>query len=380
MRLFVALEIPAAVRDNLAALLKDFRALSAQLADKRPRWVRPENLHVTLKFIGEAVPEKFNEMRAALADVRSDDPVELQFHGLGFFPNAAHPRVLWAGVHASTNLPALAANVDAALETQGFAREGRAFTPHLTLARFEPPGLHEKLRGAIEERAKLAFGSLRGQRISSHRKQAETFRRRVHFPCNFPLHLGALAQMAEPNATLTSIPVAAYLLGSIPFGLLLSKLFGGADIRSVGSGNIGATNVARAAGPLAGTLTLLLDTGKGALAVFLAMRLSNESATWMMIAGLCVLLGHCFPIWLGFRGGKGVATALGVFLVLCPLAALGALILFVLVVIYWRFVSLGSISAAAAMPLLVYFFWAPRSRAAARDHVWDTSCDAADCL
>ncbi|MGB2621737.1 MAG: glycerol-3-phosphate 1-O-acyltransferase PlsY [Candidatus Acidiferrum sp.] len=166
--------------------------------------------------------------------------------------------------------------------------------------------------------------------------------------------------MVELNPILTSIPVAAYLLGSIPFGLLLSKLFGGADIRSVGSGNIGATNVARTAGPLAGILTLLLDTGKGALAVFLAMRLSNESATWMMIAGLCVLLGHCFPIWLGFRGGKGVATALGVFLVLCPLAALGALILFVLVVIYWRFVSLGSISAAAAMPLLVYFFWAPR--------------------
>jgi RNA 2',3'-cyclic 3'-phosphodiesterase len=159
VRLFVALEIPAAVRDNLAALLKDFRALSGQLADKRPRWVRPENLHVTLKFIGEAVPEKLDGIHAALAKIRSARPVELQFHGLGFFPNAAHPRVFWAGVHASPNLPALAADVDAALETQGFAREGRAFTPHLTLARFEPPGLHEKLRGAIEERATLAYGS-----------------------------------------------------------------------------------------------------------------------------------------------------------------------------------------------------------------------------
>jgi glycerol-3-phosphate acyltransferase PlsY len=165
--------------------------------------------------------------------------------------------------------------------------------------------------------------------------------------------------MTELNETLISIPVAAYLVGSIPFGLLLGKLFGSADVRKAGSGNIGATNVARVAGPLAGILTLLLDTAKGAFAVVLAARLSNESALWMMIAGLCVLVGHCFPIWLGFHGGKGVATAAGVFLVLCPPAFLGATILFVLVVVYWRFVSLASISAAAAMPLLIYIFWAP---------------------
>ncbi|HKV24065.1 MAG TPA: glycerol-3-phosphate 1-O-acyltransferase PlsY [Candidatus Acidoferrum sp.] len=165
--------------------------------------------------------------------------------------------------------------------------------------------------------------------------------------------------MAAPTATLIAIPAAAYLLGSIPFGLWLGRIFGAADIRRTGSGNIGATNVARAAGPLAGVLTLLLDAGKGALAVFLAERLSGQSATWMMIAGLCVIAGHCFPVWLGFRGGKGVATSAGAFLMLCPLALLAAAILFVLVVLYWRFVSLGSISAAAAMPMLVYFFWAP---------------------
>jgi|SRR5579859_612771 len=159
---------------------------------------------------------------------------------------------------------------------------------------------------------------------------------------------------------LALIPLGAYLLGSIPFGLLLGEIFGGEDVRKAGSGNIGATNVARVVGPVAGVLTLLLDAGKGAAAVWLAGRFSNESAVWLMVATLCVLAGHCFPAWLRFRGGKGVATAAGAFLVLCPIAMLGATLLFLLVVIFWRFVSLGSISAAAAMPLLVYFFWAPR--------------------
>jgi glycerol-3-phosphate acyltransferase PlsY len=166
--------------------------------------------------------------------------------------------------------------------------------------------------------------------------------------------------MLEISIAVFLIPVAAYLLGSIPFGLLLAKLFGGGDVRKAGSGNIGATNVARVVGPLAGILTLILDTAKGAAAVWLAGRVTNESATWMMLAGCAVLLGHCFPVWLRFKGGKGVATALGVFLALCPLAAISALFLFILCVAYWRYVSLGSIAAAAAMPLLIYFLWAPR--------------------
>jgi glycerol-3-phosphate acyltransferase PlsY len=158
---------------------------------------------------------------------------------------------------------------------------------------------------------------------------------------------------------LFAIPVAAYLLGSIPFGVILAKLFGGADVRKAGSGNIGATNVARVVGPLAGILTLILDAVKGVAAVLLAERLSNASATWMIIAALAALVGHCFPVWLKFKGGKGVATAAGVFAALCPLACLAAVILFVLVVLFWKYVSLGSISAAAAMPLLTYFLWAP---------------------
>jgi len=165
--------------------------------------------------------------------------------------------------------------------------------------------------------------------------------------------------MPKISLALLSIPFASYLLGSIPFGVLLTWLFGGGDVRKSGSGNIGATNVVRVAGPLPGILTLLFDVAKGAAAVWLAGRVSNESATWMMIAALAVLLGHCFPVWLKFRGGKGVATAAGAFLVLCPPALIGSLILFLLVVFFWRYVSLASISAAASMPLLIYFLWAP---------------------
>lgn len=159
MRLFVALEIPAAVRENLATLVKELSALSSQVPGKRPHWVRPENLHVTLKFIGEVANAKLEGIRGALSEVRSSAPVEMDFRGLGFFPNDKHPRVLWAGLNASTNLAALVANIDRALETQGIALEQRAFAPHLTLARFEPPGMHEKLRAAIQKSAELEFGS-----------------------------------------------------------------------------------------------------------------------------------------------------------------------------------------------------------------------------
>lgn len=157
-----------------------------------------------------------------------------------------------------------------------------------------------------------------------------------------------------------AIPAAAYLLGSIPFGLLLGKLLSGKDVRSVGSGNIGATNVARAAGAGAGILTLLLDAAKGAFAVWLAAALTGGRASWMMMAGLAAMAGHCFPLWLGFKGGKGVATAAGVFGMLCPAAMGAAILVFLFVVGVWRYVALASMSSAAAMPLLVYLLWAPR--------------------
>ena len=153
--------------------------------------------------------------------------------------------------------------------------------------------------------------------------------------------------------------LTAYLLGSIPFGLLLARILGHTDVRKAGSGNIGATNVMRVAGPVAGILTLLFDTGKGWFAVWIASRVMHGSSSMMIAAGFLALVGHCFPVWLRFRGGKGVATAAGIFLALCPEALLAAFILLALVVWYSRYVSLGSLAAAAAIPLLVYLLWAP---------------------
>ena len=156
MRLFVALEIPRAVRDNLATLIKDLR-----IAAPKARWVRPENIHVTLKFIGEVLPDKLENIRGALSNVRSERSVELNFHGLGYFPNAKRPSVLWAGIDASPNLPSLAGDIDCSLEKLGFPREQRAFVPHLTIARFQPPRIHETLQAAVAQGSGREFGSLR---------------------------------------------------------------------------------------------------------------------------------------------------------------------------------------------------------------------------
>ena len=143
------------------------------------------------------------------------------------------------------------------------------------------------------------------------------------------------------------IPLVAYLLGSIPFGLLIVKASGGGDIRASGSGNIGAANVTRNAGLLAGLLTLLLDAAKGYLAVWLAARWTGSSIRWMMAAAVCAVLGHMFPIWLGFRGGKGVATGLGVFLPICPEAVGFALLLWL--AMGWQTGALFAVGAAISI-------------------------------
>jgi acyl phosphate:glycerol-3-phosphate acyltransferase len=167
-------------------------------------------------------------------------------------------------------------------------------------------------------------------------------------------------ELGASPPTLWGFVLLGYLLGSIPFGYLLVRAMGGGDIRKVGSGNIGATNVARTSGWSVGVATLLLDAAKGFLAVWLTEHFTGGNIRFMMYAGLAAILGHVFPVWLKFAGGKGVATALGVFLAICWPATAAAALLFVLVVLFWRYVSLASISAAAALPLFVYMLYAPR--------------------
>jgi len=172
----------------------------------------------------------------------------------------------------------------------------------------------------------------------------------------------------------------AYLLGSIPFGYILVRLFRGQDIRQTGSGNIGATNVARSA-PGLGLATLILDAAKGFCAVAVAFQLGPRTGHWATIVGtspqtaairealekqdsaayllaalaaLCAILGHMFPVWLKFRGGKGVATSVGVFLALAPKTLLLALLVFAVIVAAFRYVSLASILATLSFPVIAY--------------------------
>jgi glycerol-3-phosphate acyltransferase PlsY len=149
-----------------------------------------------------------------------------------------------------------------------------------------------------------------------------------------------------------ALVAAAYLLGSIPSALLVVWLMTGKDVRHEGSGNIGATNAVRIAGPAAGILVTAMDVAKGALPVW-AMSVLNPASAWIAGAMLAAIVGHCYPVWLRFAGGKGVATAFGAFVVLAPVAALVGLGVWVAVLAVGRWVSLASLVGAAVFPLLV---------------------------
>ncbi len=151
------------------------------------------------------------------------------------------------------------------------------------------------------------------------------------------------------------IALFGYLLGSVPTGLILAKLFSKVDPRTTGSKNIGATNVFRTAGKSLGILTLVGDLLKGAIPIVIAVQW-GESNLWIAVSGLSSFLGHIFPIFLGFKGGKGVATALGIYLVISPIAVLIEFLLFVGIVWKWRFISLGSIACVTTIPILIAFF------------------------
>jgi glycerol-3-phosphate acyltransferase PlsY len=152
---------------------------------------------------------------------------------------------------------------------------------------------------------------------------------------------------------------AAYFLGSIPFSFVVARAFGVEDVRRVGSGNVGATNVLRSAGKVAGVLALLLDAAKGAAATAFALWLAPEPPLVPALAAVAAVLGHMYPVWLGFRGGKGVATGLGAFAPLAPQAALGSGVLFLLTLAATRYVSLSSMVGALSLAVLAWLLDAP---------------------
>ena len=147
--------------------------------------------------------------------------------------------------------------------------------------------------------------------------------------------------------------ITAYLIGSIPTGIVVAKILGAPDPRAVGSGNIGATNVGRAAGKAAGIITLVGDVLKGFLIILLAFYIFGNSPKEISIAGLAVFLGHLFPVFLKFKGGKGVATTLGVFLAIGHFQAIMALVLFIIIVAIFKYVSVASMIASVSIPLLL---------------------------
>ncbi len=153
MRLFVAMDIPDEVRSSLAAFAAKLRP-----ACRNARWVRIEGLHVTLKFIGETSPEKADAIKAALASIPARPPISINFRGLGFFPDERRPHVLWVGIKSGSDLAALAAAVETALNPLGIPREERAFSPHLTLARLSTPRVLEALQDAVKTAGRMEFG------------------------------------------------------------------------------------------------------------------------------------------------------------------------------------------------------------------------------
>jgi acyl phosphate:glycerol-3-phosphate acyltransferase len=164
---------------------------------------------------------------------------------------------------------------------------------------------------------------------------------------------------ANSSVILVISTVLGYLIGGLPFGYWFIRLSSGKDIRTMGSGNIGATNVQRTAGTKAGLIVLLLDILKGYGAVWIAGRLSHDTSSALALSAVAVMLGHCYPVFLRFKGGKAVACFIGAFAYIAPAALVAVLAVFVIIVAFTRYISLGSIIGALLFPLAVWVIYRP---------------------
>ncbi len=189
MRLFVALDLPNPVRYAIAELIAKLQPKS-----RSARWIKPENLHITLKFIGHVSNEKLNPIQTALSSIHTTQPVELHFRGMGFFPNEHRPRAFWCGIASSPNLAELAANIDRALVPLGIEAETRPFTPHLTLARFKSDeGIHEVVRAATDMKT-TDFGAATETNFHLYESLLKSTGAQYNRVASFPFVGGSTAQ------------------------------------------------------------------------------------------------------------------------------------------------------------------------------------------
>ncbi len=345
MRLFVAAEIDPAIARDVARAAGELRLRVEALAPRaRVTWVPVDRLHFTVRFIGEVDEDRGSAIAAALAAPLPVAPFALTIAGLGAFPPKGPPRVFWAGTgDGRGGMSDLEREVSARLATCGIPSEAREYSPHLTLARVrDAEGL--RTREALEVVPQGPFGT-------THVDAITLFESRLSpkGPTYVPVQRTAFAGQLKPAQQMEEILAVAlaYLVGSVPFAFLLARRRG-IDLRRVGSGNVGASNVLRTTGVANAVAAMCLDGAKGWMAVIVAQRLTVGDAT-AVAAGVASIVGHVYPVWLGFRGGKGVATATGVFVVLAPLALAIASSVFVLAVWVTRYVSVGSLAGAITL-------------------------------
>ena len=346
--------------------------------------MRPEGIHLTLRFLGDTSPTQVETLRPRLAAAAAlCPPAEARVAGLGTFPERGSPRVLWLGLEVPPPLLDLQRACERAARAAGFEREERPFRAHLTLGRWReraarpdlPPadlGRHARHAGPLPQRPApggAVYTAAASRSASMPPERPGTALRRVTMGWRRGGRMGPGARHgstrgsailpAPTNMLVLQVIAVAYLIGSLPFSFLVARAFGVHDVRQVGSGNVGATNVLRNAGKVAGALALLLDVGKGAAAAALAGRLAPGEAALPAVAAVAAVVGHMFPVWLRFHGGKGVATGLGAFAPLAPKAALAALVAFALVAAATRYVSLGSVAGGVALAAVAFALRGP---------------------
>ncbi len=331
MRGFVAIDVGDVVGAEAARVVQTISGkIEAVKTPPKIAWVKPDALHLTLRFIGEVADEIVPALCERLAPPIAVAPFGVEWRGLGMFPSARQPRALWLGVVAVAAAPDGGSREDGrrrrrlAEDPAGAGRAERPFTwrPRHAL----PPSL-------VATKPTLYWTDER--------------------PSGGKHSIGL-----ERPTTVDLLPaiLLGYAIGSVPIGYLVAQGASGVDLRRVGSGNVGATNVYRTGGPRMGVVVMIADAAKGVGAVLLS---GGGPAT--VAAGVAAVVGHIYPVWLGFRGGKGVATASGVFGVLAPWPTLLAAAAFGVTVARTRLVSLGSIVAAVLLPVLAWSTPGPRT-------------------